>query len=109
MAASEKSSTPSLPSNRPGRQIKSKRNRRILACSFCREKKVRCDRVQPTCGRCQQGRLPCHYTSTPFRDEILANQLFGISTPLGFENVFPRSDSGYEFGSHMSECSIFSP
>ena len=109
MAASDKSSPPSLAAHRPGRQIKSKRNRRILACSFCREKKLRCDRVQPTCGRCQHGRLPCHYISTPFRDEILANQLFGISFPLGFESVFPKIDSPYDFGSHAAESSIVSP
>ena len=109
MAASEKSSSPPLPSNRTDRQVKSKRNRRILACAYCRDKKVRCDRDQPTCGRCRQGRRICHYTPTPFLDESLARQLFGISYSLGFANVYPRNDSPYDIPSHGSESSMFLP
>jgi hypothetical protein len=104
-----KSSPSSLPAHHTGRPIKTKRNRRILACQLCREKKAKCDRVQPACRRCRNGRLACHYASSPFRDEILDNQLFGLSYPLGFGNVFPKHDSAYDILPHTPESSVFIP
>jgi hypothetical protein len=106
MPLSENSNTPSLPAHRPSRQIKSKRNRRILACSFCREKKVKCDRVQPTCGRCLNGRHTCHYTSAPFRDENLTHQLFGIPFPSGFPNALPKRNLPLGFSLPIHESSM---
>ncbi|KAK3342081.1 fungal-specific transcription factor domain-containing protein [Lasiosphaeria hispida] len=34
-----------------------------LACNPCRERKVRCDRRQPQCGRCAKMEASCHYSS----------------------------------------------
>jgi Fungal Zn(2)-Cys(6) binuclear cluster domain len=103
MPLSENSNTESLPARRTGRQINLKRNRRILACAFCREKKVKCDRVQPTCGRCLQGRISCHYTSAPFRDENFAYQLLGIPFPLGFTDTSQKNDLLHDFSLPTSE------
>ncbi|KAH7319621.1 hypothetical protein B0I35DRAFT_429421 [Stachybotrys elegans] len=36
---------------------------RRLACDPCRERKVRCDRQQPSCGRCARLRHECSYSS----------------------------------------------
>ncbi|KAL8366731.1 hypothetical protein RB595_010542 [Gaeumannomyces hyphopodioides] len=33
-----------------------------LACDPCRERKIRCDRQQPACGRCVKVRLGCRYS-----------------------------------------------
>ncbi|KAI0442996.1 hypothetical protein F4803DRAFT_517080 [Xylaria telfairii] len=34
-----------------------------LACNTCRDRKVRCDRDQPTCSRCSKLGLECNYSS----------------------------------------------
>ncbi|CEP14022.1 hypothetical protein [Parasitella parasitica] len=44
-----------------------KRPRSSLACIRCRKKKVKCDFVQPTCGRCAIAGLPCSYATPPRR------------------------------------------
>ncbi|KAI8381173.1 fungal-specific transcription factor domain-containing protein [Radiomyces spectabilis] len=44
-----------------------KRPRSSLACIRCRKKKVKCDFVQPTCGRCAMAGLPCSYATPPRR------------------------------------------
>ncbi|KAI7885299.1 hypothetical protein K492DRAFT_234267 [Lichtheimia hyalospora FSU 10163] len=44
-----------------------KRPRPSLACIRCRKKKVKCDFVQPTCGRCANAGLPCSYATPPRR------------------------------------------
>lgn len=36
---------------------------RRLACDACRNRKVRCDRQSPTCGRCVKIGNNCHYSS----------------------------------------------
>lgn len=36
--------------------------KRALACNPCRERKVRCDREQPTCGRCVGRGHECTYS-----------------------------------------------
>src|ERR1700760_257491 len=48
-----------------------KRKRRIFSCSECRRKKLRCDRVYPSCGRCQESShtTSCVYDSNPFGSE----------------------------------------
>ncbi|KAI8989424.1 fungal-specific transcription factor domain-containing protein [Pilobolus umbonatus] len=48
-------------------QTKAKRPRSSLACIRCRKKKVKCDFVQPTCGRCGTAGLPCNYAAPPRR------------------------------------------
>jgi hypothetical protein len=50
---------------------KPKHPRKTFACFHCHEKKLRCDRVQPICGRCQHlGRI-CIYTwSSSSRNEF---------------------------------------
>ncbi|CAO3587535.1 unnamed protein product [Absidia cylindrospora] len=53
----QKASEPSRP----------KRPRFSLACIRCRKKKVKCDFVQPTCGRCAMANLPCSYATPPRR------------------------------------------
>ncbi|KAL4935130.1 hypothetical protein BDV06DRAFT_135823 [Aspergillus oleicola] len=44
-----------------------KRNRRALSCYVCRDTKVKCDRVKPTCGRCAALGLTadCTYEENP--------------------------------------------
>ncbi|KAI8070928.1 fungal-specific transcription factor domain-containing protein, partial [Gongronella butleri] len=44
-----------------------KRPRSSLACIRCRKKKVKCDFLQPTCGRCAGAGLPCSYAVLPRR------------------------------------------
>ncbi|KAK2744915.1 hypothetical protein FQN55_006477 [Onygenales sp. PD_40] len=33
-----------------------------LACLACRRKHLKCDGIQPTCGRCHKAQIDCHYT-----------------------------------------------
>lgn len=37
------------------------RRRVALACESCRQRKTRCDGIQPTCGICQKRKIPCVY------------------------------------------------
>ncbi|KAI9478590.1 MAG: fungal-specific transcription factor domain-containing protein, partial [Benjaminiella poitrasii] len=47
--------------------IRLKRPRSSLACIRCRNKKVKCDFDQPTCGRCSLSKAACHYANLPRR------------------------------------------
>ncbi|KAL9017109.1 MAG: hypothetical protein Q9185_005569 [Variospora sp. 1 TL-2023] len=40
-------------------------SRKKLACDKCRERKVRCNREQPVCGRCARLGHDCQYTTPP--------------------------------------------
>ncbi|KAI7900797.1 fungal-specific transcription factor domain-containing protein, partial [Cokeromyces recurvatus] len=44
-----------------------KKSRSSLACIRCRNKKVKCDFVQPTCGRCNNDKISCNYATPPRR------------------------------------------
>ncbi|CAO3660509.1 unnamed protein product [Umbelopsis ramanniana] len=55
------------PSQQKPDQSRPKRPRSSLACIRCRKKKVKCDFVQPTCGRCSIAGLPCSYATPPRR------------------------------------------
>ncbi|KAI8097393.1 fungal-specific transcription factor domain-containing protein [Halteromyces radiatus] len=57
--------------------VRPKRPRSSLACIRCRKKKVKCDFVQPTCGRCSTARLPCSYATPPRRVDGQAFDLIG--------------------------------
>ncbi|KAG0173459.1 Transcriptional activator [Apophysomyces sp. BC1034] len=52
---------------KPPEPTRPKRPRSSLACIRCRKKKVKCDFVQPTCGRCAIAGLPCSYATPPRR------------------------------------------
>ncbi|KAK4513684.1 uncharacterized protein ATC70_005688 [Mucor velutinosus] len=39
-----------------------KRKRLALACNVCRRKKIKCDGVKPTCGKCERFHQECTYT-----------------------------------------------
>ncbi|KAI9317085.1 fungal-specific transcription factor domain-containing protein, partial [Dichotomocladium elegans] len=54
-------------SQKPPEPARPKRPRPSLACIRCRKKKVKCDFVQPTCGRCANAGLPCSYATPPRR------------------------------------------
>ncbi|KAJ5278885.1 hypothetical protein N7478_004257 [Penicillium angulare] len=41
-----------------------KRPRPVVSCLRCRDKKLKCDRVQPTCGNCFKGRLECAFVDS---------------------------------------------
>ncbi|ORX56213.1 hypothetical protein DM01DRAFT_1406549 [Hesseltinella vesiculosa] len=64
MFVSDNSGMQQQKSNEPSRP---KRPRSSLACIRCRKKKVKCDFVQPTCGRCNLAGLPCSYATPPRR------------------------------------------
>lgn len=89
-----------------GQITKPKRNRRTFSCFFCREKKLRCDRVQPTCGRCQNSGNACDYASAALRLEDFAFEYFEKSLPLGPDSVPPKNHSLSDFASHAAESSM---
>ncbi|EED18137.1 conserved hypothetical protein [Talaromyces stipitatus ATCC 10500] len=66
-----KSTNPGLSStfannDEDGRTSQSRRT----ACDVCRERKVRCDRSYPQCGRCLRLRHKCHYTPSTKSNSI---------------------------------------
>lgn len=57
------------------------------ACNICRERKVRCDRAFPKCGRCIRLREDCSYDSwtpgTALSQSAMARQLAELQQRLG--------------------------
>ncbi|KAF1801689.1 fungal-specific transcription factor domain-containing protein [Mucor lusitanicus] len=43
-------------------EASAKRKRLSLACNVCRRKKIKCDGVKPTCGKCERFHQECTYT-----------------------------------------------
>jgi hypothetical protein len=56
-------------------------NLKRLACNPCRERKVRCDRRQPKCGRCAKIDGSCHYSS-PSKHALSKSELSRILIAL---------------------------
>ncbi|KAF1979565.1 hypothetical protein BU23DRAFT_100791 [Bimuria novae-zelandiae CBS 107.79] len=58
--------------------------REIQTCSHCKDSKRRCDKLKPSCSRCQRGGQVCIYPSPPTEEkEILeeSENLDGLLTP----------------------------
>jgi hypothetical protein len=107
MSTADGSNSPSSPSSHSDRPTrKTKRNRKILSCSLCRVKKIRCDRVQPTCGRCLQVKNACYYTLSPFRDDLFAGQNFRNSYQPEFTNMPSKNDVPYDFALDFPHSSL---
>jgi Fungal Zn(2)-Cys(6) binuclear cluster domain len=85
---------------------KSKRTRKRFACFFCHEKKLRCDRIHPVCGRCQQVGNVCNYQWTSLAHDRSSIQDFGNSPSLGFINIPQRSNLPYNRLWCMPESSV---
>lgn len=99
----------SMPRRTDSHITKPKRNRRIFSCLFCREKKLRCNRVQPTCGRCQHLGNVCNYVSATLRLENLASEHFKDSFPFGLVRVSPKNDLLTDFALNIPKSSILRP
>ena len=82
---------------------------RQQTCDVCRDRKVRCDREEPKCGRCVRLRLPCGYSRStrPAQDDLL-NQMVELQSRLaraeallassatsapGLQTILPKDDS----------------
>jgi hypothetical protein len=59
-----------------------KRKRKIFSCHYCRQKKLRCDRLYPACGRCQESghAATCGYEPSSFDPE------YATPLPTGTES-----------------------
>lgn len=80
---------------------KTKRRRVALACEGCRQRKTRCDGVQPTCGICQKRKIPCVYGKRYTRAHVSVDYVKSLEEKLGIlsndgkskSNFFDRSPS----------------
>ena len=79
-----------------------KRRRIAFSCGDCRRRKLRCDRVFPSCGRCQKGGRPetCTYDSeavesalTHFPEERNRTRDFSTANSFGAPRVIHRPSS----------------
>lgn len=93
--ASSGSQSRSSTTLRPGRDGKTaKREQVAAACLECRNKKVKCDAVRPSCGRCTQRKLQCGYdvaepdttklVAARRRNEEMQEQLEGMRELYGY-------------------------
>ena len=75
-----------------------KRKRLALSCVACRKRKVKCDRTEPSCVRCQKGGIAdeCAYVAYPGGDTT------GLPTP---QDDRPPADQDY--GSWDEEVGIY--
>ncbi|KAG0165824.1 Transcriptional activator [Apophysomyces sp. BC1034] len=62
---------------KPPEKLNSKRPRSSLACIRCRQKKVKCDFIQPACTRCADRGYPCAYAKPPRRVDEPAFERLG--------------------------------
>lgn len=80
---------------------KNKRRRVALACEGCRQRKTRCDGVQPTCGICQKRKISCVYGKRYTRAHVSVDYVKSLEEKLGIlsndgkpkSNYFDRSPS----------------
>lgn len=79
---------------------KTKRRRVVLACEGCRQRKTRCDGIQPTCGICQKRNIPCVYGKRYTRAHVsvdyvkrLEEKLDILSNDRKFKSDTDRSSS----------------
>lgn len=68
-----------------GRIMGSRRTRQ--ACVTCRDRKVKCDRAQPNCGRCIRLNEPCSYDTFP-AGANLSRQVQDLQARLGMYDVW---------------------
>jgi hypothetical protein len=59
---------PSRPQVEDSQKIGKKRRRLALSCVTCRRRKVKCDREEPICVRCQKGGTECLYV--PYEEDL---------------------------------------
>lgn len=62
---------------------KSKRQRVALACEACRQRKIRCDGTQPTCGICQKRKISCVYGKKYTRAHVSVDYVKSLEEKLG--------------------------
>lgn len=74
---------------------KTKRRRVALACEGCRQRKTRCDGVQPTCGICQKRKIPCVYGKRYTRAHVSVDYVKSLEEKLGILSNDGKSKSNY--------------
>lgn len=74
---------------------KNKRRRVALACEGCRQRKTRCDGVQPTCGICQKRKIPCVYGKRYTRAHVSVDYVKSLEEKLGILSNDGKSKSNY--------------
>ena len=62
---------------------KHKRRRVALACEGCRQRKTRCDGVQPICGICLKRKIPCVYGKKYTRAHVSVEYVKSLEEKLG--------------------------
>ena len=62
---------------------KHKRRRVAMACEGCRQRKTRCDGVQPICGICLKRKIPCVYGKKYTRAHVSVEYVKGLEEKLG--------------------------
>ncbi|CEP63426.1 uncharacterized protein LALA0_S08e02190g [Lachancea lanzarotensis] len=61
---------------RPSMDQRRRRRKTIKSCTFCRQRKLKCDQKKPMCGACQARKLPeCIYTDG-FNFQLTSDELF---------------------------------
>jgi hypothetical protein len=65
-----------------------KRKRKIFSCQSCRQKKLKCDRVYPSCGKCHDAGQAafCAYEDSPFNSEYATPLSTGRASDESFNN-----------------------
>jgi hypothetical protein len=53
------------------------------ACSMCRKRKIKCDGLTPSCGRCTRMKLDCAYEETRKKSGPRKGYVRGLQTRLG--------------------------
>ncbi|KRZ98270.1 uncharacterized protein AC631_05970, partial [Debaryomyces fabryi] len=62
---------------------KTKRRRVALACEGCRQRKTKCDGVQPICGICLKRKIPCIYGKKYTRAHVSVEYVKSLEEKLG--------------------------
>ncbi|KAL6940520.1 hypothetical protein ACO0QE_004424 [Hanseniaspora vineae] len=81
-------------------KIQHKRQRKVLSCVRCHNKKIKCDKQRPTCNNCLKNKMICSY--------FVNNRVCGAphnekTSSLAFSDSGTSSTSNNEFGSFDGE------
>lgn len=73
-----------------------KRRRAALACEGCRQRKTRCDGVQPTCGICLKRKIPCVHGKWYTRAHVSVDYIKILEEKLGMLSNVGKHKSSFD-------------
>jgi len=107
MPVHDASITPEDKGRNPAPQDGNSKNRaaQMNACAMCRKRKIKCDGLTPSCGRCTRLKLDCAYEENRRKSGPRRGYVKGLQTRLGSMPLQPLTSWYFEMLIMLSVCS----